>query len=103
MSDSKNGCHLGVILSPRAKATAVIGLHGEDLKIKIAAPPANGAANQALLKYLAELLKLGPADLSLIAGQTGRRKIIKIEGLNSEEMWNRLNIRLNAKTKGEGT
>ncbi|MDL2227196.1 DUF167 domain-containing protein [Deltaproteobacteria bacterium OttesenSCG-928-M10] len=91
MSELKDICHLKVILSPRAKANALVGRHGEDLKIKIAAPPADGAANQALIKYLAGLLDLSPAGLNLIAGQTGRRKIVKIEGLSSEELWSRLN------------
>lgn len=94
MSESKEVCHLKVILSPRAKANSLVGRHGEDMKIKIAAPPTDGAANQALIKYLADLLNLSPSGLSLIAGQTGRRKIVKIEGIDSEELWNRLNKHL---------
>jgi len=90
-----NACHLPVILSPRAKANALVGLHGEDLKIKIAAPPAEGAANAALVKFLAGLLNLNPNNFSLVAGQRGRRKIIRIEGLTEAELWSRLNQHLN--------
>ncbi len=82
---------LGVVLSPRARANALVGLHGPDLKIKVTAPPAEGAANQALLKFLAELLDLNPGRLSVTAGQTGRRKIVRIEGLTEAELWDRLN------------
>ena len=83
---------LKVVITPRAKASAVVGLQGEDLKIKIAAPPVDGAANQALIKFLARLLGLGSGDLSLVAGQTGRRKIVRVDGLNEEELWSRLDI-----------
>jgi uncharacterized protein (TIGR00251 family) len=87
-------CRLGVSLSPRAGSNALVGRCGSDLKIKIAAPPAGGLANQALLKFLAALLGCGPGRLSLVAGQRGRRKIVKIEGLDEESVWSRLNEHL---------
>lgn len=83
-------CRLGVLLSPRAKANALVGVQGEELKIKIAAPPVEGAANQALIKFLAAILKHPAANFSLVAGQRGRRKVVKIEGLGEEELWLRL-------------
>lgn len=84
-------CHLSVLLSPRARANALIGFQGEDLKIKINAPPAEGAANQALIKYLSGLLGHNANRFSLTAGQRGRRKIVRIEGLTEAELWARLN------------
>lgn len=93
MSDGKKSCHLKVILSPRAKASAIVGMQGDDLKIKIAAPPVDGAANLALVKFLAKTLNLSQNNISLIAGQTGRRKIVKIEEMTEEEMWLLLNIK----------
>lgn len=83
-------CYLNVLLSPRAKANALVGFQGGDLKIKIAAPPAEGAANQALIKYLAGLLAHNANRFSLTAGQRGRRKILRIEGLAEAELWSRL-------------
>lgn len=67
-------------------------MQGGDLKIKIAAPPADGAANQALINYLAGLLGHSANRFSLTAGQRGRRKIVRIEGLTEAELWRRLNI-----------
>jgi len=93
---SERESRLSVTLSPRAKNSALVGRHGQDLKIKIAAPPAEGLANQALLKFLAELLGLNNKCLSLVAGQRGRRKIVKIEGLSETELWERLNRHLSA-------
>lgn len=90
-------CRLGVLLSPRARANAVVGLQGEDLKIKIAAPPVEEAANQALIKFLAGLLNHPAASISLVAGQRGRRKLVKIDGLAEDELRARLAVFL----KGE--
>ena len=84
------GCRLGVRLSPRARADALVGWQGPDLKVKIAAPPADGAANLALLKFLAGLLEISLSRLSLAAGSRSRRKIVAIEGLTEAELRRRL-------------
>ncbi len=91
MASSDHEARLSVTLSPRARTSALVGRHGDDLKIKIAAPPAEGLANQALIKFLADLLNIGANRVSLVAGQRGRRKIVKIEGLSETELWERLN------------
>ena len=83
-------CRLGVLLSPRAGANALVGWQGPDLKVRIAAPPAAGAANQALLKFLAGLLDIGVSRLSLAAGPRSRRKIVAVEGLTEAELRRRL-------------
>jgi uncharacterized protein (TIGR00251 family) len=93
MASDRRECRLGVLISPRAKTDALVGFSGTDLKLKIAAPPAGGAANAALVKFLAGLLGVRPACLSLMAGQRGRRKIVRIEGLTEEELRARLNGR----------
>lgn len=100
MPPAEAGARLAVILSPRAKASALVGRHGDDLKIRIAAPPAEGLANAALIRFLAGLLNHPPGCLSLAAGQRGRRKIVKIEGLSESELWARLHPHLNGTIKG---
>lgn len=84
--------HLRVLLSPRAGKNAIVGMQGEDVKIKIAAPPVDGAANAALVKFLAKTLGLASEQISLVAGQTGRHKIVKIEGMNEARLWAALGI-----------
>ncbi len=91
-SDQPGAVHLRVLLSPRAGKDALVGMRGEDLKIKIAAPPVDGAANEALVKFLAKTLGLAADRISLVAGRTGRRKIVKIEGLNEDQVWAALKI-----------
>jgi uncharacterized protein (TIGR00251 family) len=71
---------------PRARATEVAGRHGDALKVRVAAPPAEGAANAELIRFLAERLAVPRAAVSLAAGRTGRRKTIVIEGRESGEV-----------------
>jgi uncharacterized protein (TIGR00251 family) len=69
-------------IQPGAKKTEFAGLHGDALKIRLAAPPVDGKANDALLKFLAETLRLPKSAVSLKSGQTSRRKVVEICGTN---------------------
>ena len=63
-------------IQPGAKKTEVVGLHGDALKIRLAAPPVDGKANAALLEFIADRLQLTRSAVSLIGGQTSRRKVV---------------------------
>ncbi len=67
-------------IQPGAKKTEVAGLHGEALKIRLAAPPVDGKANEALLKFVAETLRLPKSAVSLKSGQSSRHKVLEIVG-----------------------
>lgn len=67
-----------VHVQPGAKRTELVGEHGDALKIRLAAPPVDGKANEALLAYLAERLGLPRRELALKAGANSRRKQIEI-------------------------
>lgn len=69
-----------------------MGYLGEELKINLKAPPVDGKANRALLQFLARALALKPRDLVLLAGGTGRSKIVQITGLEASEIDSRLNL-----------
>ena len=71
-------------IQPGAKKTEVAGLHGEALKIRLAAPPVDGKANEALLRFVAETLGLPKSAVSLKSGQTSRRKVLEISGTTNE-------------------
>jgi len=74
---------LVVHVVPRAAASAVAGRHGDALKIRIAAPPAGGAANEELVRFLAELLQVPRSAIAITAGVSARRKTVSIAGLDS--------------------
>ncbi|KXB29561.1 hypothetical protein AT959_16600 [Dechloromonas denitrificans] len=67
-------------IQPGAKKTEIAGLHGEALKIRLAAPPVDGKANEALLKFVAETLHLPKSAVSLKSGQSSRHKVLEIVG-----------------------
>ena len=73
-------------IQPGAKKTACAGRHGDALKIRLAAPPVDGKANEALLKFLAERLRLPKAAVSLKSGQTSRRKVLEVVGTTPGEL-----------------
>ncbi len=71
---------------PRARATAVAGMHGDAVKIRVAAPPVDGAANAELVRFVAKRLGVSTAVVTIAAGAGGRRKTIAVEGVPSEEI-----------------
>jgi uncharacterized protein (TIGR00251 family) len=66
-------------IQPGAKKTEVAGLHGDALKIRLAAPPVDGKANAALLAFVAERLGIAKSSVSLKSGQTSRRKVLEVD------------------------
>lgn len=73
-------------IQPGAKRTEFAGRHGDALKIRLAAPPVDGKANEALLKFVAETLGLAKSAVSLKSGQTSRRKVLEIVGGHPEQL-----------------
>lgn len=75
-----------VYIQPRAKRTEVAGRHGSDPKIRVAAPPVDQAANEALLAFIAQKLGVRRRDVRLIAGAISRRKVLEIDGMTAEQI-----------------
>ena len=65
-------------IQPGAKRTEVAGIHGDALKIRVAALPIDGMANSALLGFLAEIFEVPQRQVTLKQGLTSRRKIVEI-------------------------
>ena len=72
------GVVLSVFVQPRAAKNEVAGLHGEAVKLRLTAPPVEGAANKACIAFLAKALGLPKSALEIVAGQTGRHKQILV-------------------------
>jgi hypothetical protein len=67
-------------VQPGAKKTEVAGLYGDALKIRLAAPPVDGRANEALLAFVATVLGVPKMAVSLKSGQSSRRKVVEVTG-----------------------
>ncbi|OGS91900.1 MAG: YggU family protein [Gallionellales bacterium GWA2_59_43] len=67
-------------IQPGAKRSELAGLHGEALKIRLAAPPVEGRANEALLKFIAKLFDVPVRQVELKQGEQSRHKVVAITG-----------------------
>ena len=79
-------------IQPRASRNAVVGRHGESIRIRLAAPPVDGAANEALVSYRADRLGVTSAAIALTRGHAARDKVVEVKGLNPEEVARRLGL-----------
>lgn len=79
-------------MQPGASRSGIAGLHGDALKVRVAAPPAEGRANRELLDYLAELLGVARVRIALVKGETGRRKTVIVQGIDLPEARRRLGL-----------
>ncbi len=70
---------------PRASKTEIVGQLGGALKIRIAAPPVDGAANAELIKFLAKIFDVSKSSVEIISGETAKTKQIRIEDLSSKQ------------------
>jgi len=78
------GYLLKIHVVPGASQTSIAGLHGDRLKVKVAAPPEKGRANEELLKFLARSLKVPRQALHLTVGAGSRAKVVEIHDLSPE-------------------
>jgi uncharacterized protein len=85
-----DGVWLSIKLQPRASANEIGEALGNELRIKVTAPPVDSAANEALVRFLAEKLDCARNRVELVRGQTSRHKTIRIHGLTADEVLKRL-------------
>ncbi|RKG49518.1 DUF167 domain-containing protein [Corallococcus sp. AB011P] len=79
----QTGVELTVLVQPRASRTRVVGEHDGQLKIQLAAPPVDGEANAALVEFIAKTLGVPRRQVTLVAGDTSRRKRLRVEGVDA--------------------
>jgi hypothetical protein len=72
----------------------IVGWQDATLRVRVTAPPVEGAANTAVTRLLAEALGVPPASISVVSGLHGRSKIVEITGLGQAEMQRRLDMML---------
>ena len=94
--ESADGVVLHVHVQPGAGRSAVVGRHGDALKVRVAAPPVDGRANEATRALLADALGLAPADVELTGGESSRAKRFRLRGVDREEADRRLRVALGA-------
>ena len=90
LRESNEGLFLTVRVAPRSDRDEITGIHGDALKIRLNAPPVEGKANDRLVRFLGEHLKIPSAQIQIIRGFASREKRLIVTGLKSEELLKRL-------------
>jgi len=75
------GVEVALYIQPRASRTEVVGVHGDAFKLRLAAPPVDGEANDELVRFLAKLFGVSKGAVTIVRGETGRRKRVRVEGI----------------------
>jgi uncharacterized protein (TIGR00251 family) len=88
--DTPPGATFAVKVHPRARKNAITGSLGDALKLALTAPPVEGKANQACVKFLADLLDVPRSSITIAAGETSRNKLIRVSGLTAAQVAERL-------------
>ncbi|MHB8845329.1 MAG: DUF167 domain-containing protein [Nitrospirota bacterium] len=87
------GVTFSVRIQPRASKNGASRMEDGSLKIRLTAPPVDGAANEALIAYLAKALAVSKSSVEILSGHTSREKRLRISGVNGEDIDRLLNIK----------
>lgn len=90
--DTAAGATFVVKVHPRAKKNAITGTVGDAIKLALTAPPIEGRANEACIEFFAKFLNVPRSSITIAAGQSSRRKVIRVAGLSAEELRRRLGV-----------
>jgi uncharacterized protein len=92
INDTLQGATFAIKVHPRARKNAISGELGDALKLSLTSPPVDGRANDACVEFISKLLKVARSSVTIAAGQTSRRKVIRVTGLDAEEVRKRLGL-----------
>ena len=91
LHDGKRGAALAVRVTPRTSRNEIFGvLNDGTVKIHLTAPPVEGQANEALLKFLSEVRGVPVSRLDIVAGKTGRHKLVAVLDMDAETVHKRI-------------
>ena len=76
---------ISIYVQPRASRTEIVGLHGDAIKLRVAAPPVEGEANDEVVRFLAKTLGVPASSVSVVSGSSSRRKIIEVSGVTNTQ------------------
>jgi uncharacterized protein (TIGR00251 family) len=90
ISEAPGSVTFAVHVVPRSSRNQIVGVEGGALKIKLTAPPVEGAANAALIEFLAEWLGIRRNGVSIVSGDKARRKRVRVAGMTREQIMRKI-------------
>ncbi|MEA1960959.1 MAG: DUF167 domain-containing protein [Bacillota bacterium] len=85
LSENDLGIKVDIKVQPRSSKNQIVGVQDGALKVKLMAPPVDGEANKALIKYFAELFKVPKSNVTVLKGESSRNKTVQIQGITKTE------------------
>jgi uncharacterized protein (TIGR00251 family) len=79
----ENGVTISLRVLPRSPRTQVDGVHDGALRLRVSAPPVEGAANAAIIDFLRKQFKVRKSDIEIIQGETSRQKVVFVAGIDA--------------------
>ncbi len=86
IQETADGVVFKAIVQPRSSSNEITGLHGDALKIRLTAPPVEGAANKMCIGFLAKCLKVKKSDIQIVRGQSRRAKKVFVKSASRREV-----------------
>jgi len=87
LHDGKKGAALAVRVTPRASKDEIVEVLSDGtVKVHLVAPPVEGKANEALIKFMAKILDVPPSRVNVVAGASGRDKLISVDDISAAEL-----------------
>ena len=90
ITEANGGVTFAVRVVPRSSRNQIVGVEGEALKIKLTAPPVEGAANTALIEFMAEWLGVRRSAVSIVSGDKARNKLVRVSGVTQAQLLERI-------------
>jgi uncharacterized protein (TIGR00251 family) len=92
IQEHRDGVLLTLRVQPRASRSEILDIRDGAIRVRLAAPPVDGAANAALLELLSKALKVRKSDLEIVSGERGRSKRVLARGMTAREVKERLSV-----------
>jgi len=80
--EKNNSLTINIYVVPRSSKSEIVGIYNDALKIKLKSPPVDNAANEELIRFLADKLKVPMRNIGIVKGHSKRNKILSVENLN---------------------
>ncbi len=90
ITEANGSVTFAVRVVPRSSRNQIVGVEGGALKIKLTAPPVEGAANAALIEFVAEWLGVRRSAVSIVSGDKARNKLVRVNGVTREQVVERV-------------
>ena len=87
------GVTIKIYVTPRSSSNKVVGVHNGAIKVALTAPPVEGAANKALVEFLAKVLGVPKGAVRLTSGETSRHKVVAVTGVGAQAALKKLALR----------